>query len=406
MRLRNPLLLFLAAAFLLAAAERPFARVEGDALTSHTFQLHYRENFGLAFLHIRILSHPNAFPKEPPLGNAEVFRGIICLPKHSGPSIPLIGDKTQRRLYVDRNRNGDLTDDPSFQAKGEKDVLCQYFENVVIASPQGPEAGLWNVTVLLSKPGSTGRDPDAGYVQSAWVGEVNLHGNKWQMAIQDDLDGQITPRDKMFVVEPGFFDVEREPNALMNILSREALSPMRKIWLDGESYDLSFRLGPGEKGGVLNAVFTESPSPAQECEIAGTGIAQLLLKSAGSDKDQPGTLALFRKPGRTIRVPPGEYYARVYLDGGPDLGMAWFDGFNSKQTFRIGPGASAVLNLGGPLKPTLYAQRTRSNLSMTYSLEGVGKDRYDFLRKTEIAVPKVTIYKGNRQIAAGNFNFG
>jgi hypothetical protein len=99
MRLRNPLLLFLAAAFLLAAAERPFARVEGDALTSHTFQLHYRENFGLAFLHIRILSHPSAFPKEPPLGNAEVFRGIIWLPKHSGPSIALIGDKTQRRLY-------------------------------------------------------------------------------------------------------------------------------------------------------------------------------------------------------------------------------------------------------------------------------------------------------------------
>jgi len=99
MRLRDSFLLFLAAAFLLAVADRPFAQVEGDALTSHTFQLHYRENFGLAFLHIRILSHPSAFPKEPPLGNAEVFRGIIWLPKHSGPSIPLIGDKTQRRLY-------------------------------------------------------------------------------------------------------------------------------------------------------------------------------------------------------------------------------------------------------------------------------------------------------------------
>ena len=412
MRLRNPLLLFLAAAFFLPVADHPFARVEGDTPTSHTFQLHYREKLcengsdsGGGML-LKMLPHPTPFAKEPVLGNASFFRGVIHLPKRPSQSVGFIWDKINVRLYLDTNRNGDLTDDSSNPVQGKRGAFSQDFNNIHVDSIQGAQYGRWNTCVFFVESAPLFGSMAVAEVTSGWCGEIELADRKWEMAVQDDLDGEIGPGDRMFLEEPGFFKIPRRPGDQTIVLLREQFTLAPRAWLNGKPYDLAFHLNPGDEGGILTVTFQETTAPSQECEIAGTDIARLDFRQGTYGGNTTGTVAVFQRPGRLIRVAPGEYRPQIHLDGGPRLGMLFSDGRGLTVEVKSDPTSCPLLNFGGPVRPEIRATRDRSSIYLTYALQGVGAEKYETDGTSATLPLHLTISKGNRELASADLEPG
>jgi hypothetical protein len=138
----------------------------------------------------------------------------------------------------------------------------------------------------------------------------------------------------------------------------------------------------------------ETPS-MYELKLIGENIEKLILKS--DNKEQT-----FDKPGKSIMLKPGTYQiSQLHLKGG----FAHFLSQGSTQLgpIQMGPSEQAILNAGGPLEQRITAQRNGQLLAMDYRLIGVAGEGYRFER---VHRPTFTIYKGDKEIASGKFQFG
>jgi hypothetical protein len=80
------------------------------------------------------------FKKEPTYGKAVVTRGTLSAPDNASHSIPfaLARDQKKATLYLDLNRNSDLTDDPEGVFTGSGDGYC-VFTNLHLTLPVSGE---------------------------------------------------------------------------------------------------------------------------------------------------------------------------------------------------------------------------------------------------------------------------
>ena len=134
-----------------------------------------------------------AFSKEPVYSGPGVFRGLLRLGNDTNAFMPFAWDERQRRLYLDLNRNRDLTDDPAgvFTATGRD---LQLFRDILLEFPskQGP----YQVRVdahVFGQGGPGGKVRVFLYVRSLWDGAVELNGKKWYVAVIDRPDGRLGP---------------------------------------------------------------------------------------------------------------------------------------------------------------------------------------------------------------------
>jgi hypothetical protein len=138
----------------------------------------------------------------------------------------------------------------------------------------------------------------------------------------------------------------------------------------------------------------ESPN-MYELKLEGENIERLILKS-GNQKQT------FEKPDKSIMLKPGTYeVSELHLKSG-------FMYYPYRDTTRlgpiqVGPGEPAILNAGGPLEQRITAQRNGQLLAMDYRLIGIAGEGYRFER---VHRPTFTIYKGDKEIASGKFQFG
>src|ERR1035437_3088567 len=73
------------------------------------------------------------FLKEPELSKQGVFRGMLRFRKNdTNNAIALIWDKPKGKLYLDLNRNLDLTDDPVRVSSSTSNASQQFFTNVTV----------------------------------------------------------------------------------------------------------------------------------------------------------------------------------------------------------------------------------------------------------------------------------
>src|ERR1035437_4851803 len=121
-----------------SAGAAPAEPAAASPPVSYTFDLNYQETDEVLVsgsVGIRLQSAP--FQKEPALPGQNVFRGSLqwrTLPKQA---TPFIWDKGRGRLYLDLNRNRDLTDDPKgIFASASRDDR-QTFTNIHLVLPIG-----------------------------------------------------------------------------------------------------------------------------------------------------------------------------------------------------------------------------------------------------------------------------
>src|SRR5512138_4002222 len=151
------LLLAVAGLGLVVPRAWPAEAVSAAAGPAQVVVLTYAEgNEPLAAWQCTFTSQSSRFAKEPDTAKSAVTRGRLELGRGSTNSFACLWDRTNLKLYLDLNHNGDLTDDPAgvFTAptKGSSQVFTGV--RVPVKTSSGLHAFLLNLTFFTYGPGT------------------------------------------------------------------------------------------------------------------------------------------------------------------------------------------------------------------------------------------------------------
>lgn len=132
-----------------------------------------------------------------------------------------------------------------------------------------------------------------------------------------------------------------------------------------------------------------------ELKLEGGSIEQLILQS-GNQKQT------YDRPGKSIMLESSTYQvSELHLKGG--FMHSPYGDTTRLGPIRVRPGEPAILKAGWPLEQRVTVQRKGQLLTMDYGLIGAAGEGYRFER---VHRPTFTIYKGDKEIASGKFQFG
>ncbi len=361
---------------------------------THSFRLQHKPHGFALEVGVETEGREVQFKKEPEYGGSDVVRGGFPV---GDDFVGFAYDQAGDKLYVDLNRNLDLTDDEGGVFEDETRFVSE-FESVLIPGPTA--SAPYRVDVRFY----------GSYcvvdVKSGWEAEVELDGQKRRLAVIDNLDGVIGGNDVLVISEDanskGGYAHDPHPNRIQ--------APTR-LWFDGAHYELSFVFEEEE----LVATFTQTDVEVGRFELEGRQVSRLVLETNTvldtdeplSDGASPGMVtltALVDKPEGHVTVPVGGYrVSDVYLEGGnpPGLFHARLD-----QHLTVAPGEPARLKAGGPLENKLAMTRSGRTFTFDYSLEGADGREYKELGDERGVLPEVLIARNGEQIAAGQFEYG
>ena len=141
---------------------------------------------------------------------------------------------------------------------------------------------------------------------------------------------------------------------------------------------------------------SQSDQPTKyELKLEDGNIETLILKSGDEKKT-------FDRPGKSIMLKTGTYQVfHVQLKGG-------FTYNPYGNTTQLGPiqikhGEPAILKAGGPLEQRITVKRKDQLLTMDYRLIGAAGESY---RNDRRYPPTFAVYKGDKEITSGKFQFG
>ena len=141
---------------------------------------------------------------------------------------------------------------------------------------------------------------------------------------------------------------------------------------------------------------SQSEQPIKyELKLESEDIRLLVLQS-GNEKQT------LDEPGKSIMLEPGTYKISQLL---LKSGLVHFPSGGSTRLgpIQVGPGEPAILKAGGPLEQRITVQCKGQLLAMDYRLIGVAGEGY---RNDRRYPPTFAVYKGDKEIASGKFQFG
>ena len=133
-----------------------------------------------------------------------------------------------------------------------------------------------------------------------------------------------------------------------------------------------------------------------EIKLQGKHIERLVLWR------EDGRTENFKQPGQIIELPEGRYkLTESHLKGG----YVCFQGTGAPNPWiTVAAGEPGVLKVGAPLKKTLKVRRRGKALALDYKLLGIGGEAY--ARADRSNPPSFAVYKGDQEIASGQFAYG
>jgi len=366
-----------------------------------TVTLEYQEaEEALTSWSLSVTAQSAAFQKEPDLSPSGVRRGRLDLSVIGWQPLACIWDSGKGKLHLDLNRNEDLTDDTNgvFTATGKsRDARYQDFAGVglTLNTKAGPYPLLLNLNLRYYT-----RMYASASLRSFYAGKVMLQGREWQLGVVDkpygtpgslqDASLLLRPweaRDKPFNVDSGMMDAFAFPT---NLFFQARAYRVEGLCLH-ETNQVRYRVQ-----------LTERSVSRGDLRFTGQFIRRAILK------DGPWTVVL-DAPAGMVKVPVGTYGAyQIQVqkgDAGAGLDVWPADrGINKKIT--VAEGAAATLAAGGPLTNSVVVTRQGNNLWFSYRLVGVGGEQYRLLQQDRSKPPRFAVYKGDRQLASGKFEFG
>jgi hypothetical protein len=370
------------------------------------------------------------FSKEPAFSGAGVFRGLLKLGSDTNIFMPFAWDERQQRLYLDLNRNRDLTDDPAgaFTATGRD---LQLFRGMLLEFPskQGP----YHVRVdahVFGQPGQGGTVRVFLYVRSLWDGAVELNGKKWYVAVIDRPDGRIGPaladkeisdrmllrpwaeRDKPFLwwhaALPYMHDLSHVKLVTFpyryagNAEVFDAFNLPANLFLEGQAYRLNYQVERAEAKAGLALSFQRFQASLGKLHLGGEFIHRIVLDS-GAVPD--GFTALLNGPASDVEVPVGFYPRQLVLlhrEGGTNFAV----GLGTNR-LEVKQAREARLDAGAPLQNKAeVARASGGTVSLQYRLANAANIGFHLAVHDEKVPPRLTIREADVEVGRGRFEFG
>jgi hypothetical protein len=373
------------------------------------------------------------FSKEPAFAGKRVFHGRLRLGTDTHQFVPFAWDIDQRKLYLDLNRNGNLSDDPAgvLTAPG-KDL--QLFRGIPLAFPSTD--GAYRVLVDAHVFGQGGDDPNEIprvflYVRSLWDGAVELNGKKWYLAVIDNPDGRIGPAssdrsvsDRMILRpwedrdKPCLWwhaSLERvhalDHVKLVNFPYRwagnaevfDAFNLPASFFFQNQAYRLSCRVEPANGPANLAVNFASIQPPLGRILLGGDYIRRVVLDNGASPD---GFIAVVDSPAAEVQVPVGAYPRQIVLlqrEGftNASVGLA-------TNRLAVAVGGSTTFIAGGPLQSgvAISTDSVIGPARLNYQLTNAAGIPFGLVVQDEKSPPRLEIRQGNKLVAQGKFEFG
>jgi len=362
-----------------------------------TAVLEYREvGFDFERSVLTVIPRSAVFKKEPALSRRNVVRGMLQVDGGAGNEMGFAWDRLAGKLYLDLNRNLDLTDDPAgvFSSGLEVGLNYQTFTNVHL--PWRTPAGDRQALVDLNFYEFSGLTCQAS-IRSFWQGKVTLQGMEWQLGLlANPFESQAPLENGTLLLRPW---AERNQPFSRDGSSPDTSSFPRKLFLGNHAY----RLQCAEEGPAtarkVRVQLTGEQAELGELKITGEFVRRVTLEGGPY-------LVVLDQPGAVVQVPTGRYGpARVALrKGGAEAGL---DSRAPAATGRIAISAKtpAVLTVGGPLTNSMSVRRAGRKLALSYELLGAG-GAYELATRDAMNPPEFTVYQGEKKVGSGKFQYG
>jgi hypothetical protein len=336
---------------------------------------------------------PSPFKKEPALSRGRVVRGTWQLGGDASQEIAFVWDRGARKLYLDLNRNLDLTDDPGgvcSSSAGGADYF-QLFSNVKLPLRTG--GGTRTILADLSCYDYGSQPNFAAGLHSFWQGKVTLQGKDWQVGLLGLSPARGVPNGGGNLLLRPWSERTRLFSLYNGSLATVPFSSM--VFFGDRAYSLQ---STSQNSGNLELRFTEQTPKLGELKIAGSYVQRATL---GGGPYQ----VVLDQPAGVVKVPVGKYTtAQVALRRG-DTEAYLEPQFQSVGRITVSEQTPALLQAGGPLTNSVSVARRGKYLALNYRLTGLGGS-YQLVNQDRSHPPEFTVYHGDKKVSSGKFEFG
>jgi hypothetical protein len=340
---------------------------------------------------------PSPFKKEPALAGGKVIRGMLLFAGGGSNELAFAWSRGAGKLYLDLNRNLDLTDDSAgvFSSLGGATDFYQTFPNIRL--PIKTAGGTHPTCVDLNFYDYGGLHCSAA-MRSFWQGKVTLEGQGWQVGLLGTPDDQRTSLETgNLLLRPWS---ERSQPFSLHSGSLEAFPFSQKLFFGNRAYQLQCASEGQGDAAKVRVQFTEQRPSLGELKITGENVRRVTLEGGPY-------MVVIDKPEAVARVPVGSYRPpKVCLRKGD--AEAYLDQrtrFSAAGRITVNDAKPVVLTMGGPLTNSVTVSRQGRKLSLNYQLLGAG-GAYQLVNQDRLHPPEFTVYEGDKKVASGKFEFG
>ena len=353
-----------------------------------TFSLEYRTDGKTAGFSLPLGESEVRFKKEPNYAGKDVVRCALYVSPDQKEFIGFACDSEGSTLYLDLNRNLDLTDDPEGVISSTSEGWGNSFEQVAISVEQ--EGRRRDMLVDMTIYGDRwGRYE----VESSWESSsVSFGDQAFRVSIVDDGDGVITAQDVLFLEPIEEFQEEGSEG-----ISVELKAPTTLV-LNGVPFALTYALSSDGKTVALSV--EPSSAPLVEVEMKGHGVERIVMQDEA-------LAAVYLGPSSILQIPPGNYSGDVWVRMGEGKKNSLWNAGNVSLYVRGGSGRESWL-VGGPIVSKLTCSIPGNRLQFDQTTVGVGGEKYtpDSFSGGSIGQPKLRIKKAGEVIHVGEFEYG
>ncbi len=357
------------------------APARADAPPAEPIQVRLTRSTDGFMQHIGISNREVDFSAEPTYAGREVLRRAF----NCGPNFDLLGfavDVAGGKLYVDLNRNGDLTDDPAGVFTADPNVSPPNFDFVLPIERQGRRID-FHLTLQIYNAGAMSLRLNSG-----WQGSVAAGGQTFSVRVKDDLtatEGFVQLW--IGIGEPSF-------DSVFLIMGQM----IRRLVLQDQLYEVDMKHAAADQPELL---FTLEPieEPMGRLLLEGKNFSRLTLEQ-GSD-----TLAVFNQPSGEIELPEGAWRLTEAVIGGSRPSIS-FKLKTPHQDVHVTRGEPARLQLGPPFINSVAVSRRGPFLNFDYKLVDAGGHAWRPIHFDSNKKPKLEVWQGEKLLAQADFEYG
>lgn len=336
-----------------------------------------------------------AFLKEPDFGRHRVVRGAFGCGVRTDEFMPFAWDQTANRLYLDVNKNRDLTDDAEATYAGEYDGILQLFPRVKL-NLNTPSGNHRYVVDLRLGGNAVGQLQGNITSRSFWQGRVELGGRAYQIGLVENPAARTLADEVPYLL---FRAWDARAEALrLNPGTPHLINWSPRVFLAGQGYSVRSRY-TNESGSSRYWLELTPAQPARgELLARGQHLYRIVLYQAD------GYATVLDRPAPAEAIPVGTYrQAEIWLRQG------------ATEAFFMGPlplivraDASVLLESGGPLTNRVTVERRGDSLILNYELAEAGRRAlsYRLSHEDREHPPGWTIRMGDQTLATGKFAYG